>query len=66
MEIPLISIIVAFILLAVALWALRTLAPQLGLPPIVVTVVTVLLVVVFCLWLLSAFGLMPSGTVDLD
>ena len=38
MTIPLIPILVALVLLALALWAIRTLVPSMRLPPIVGTV----------------------------
>jgi hypothetical protein len=63
MTLPIVSIIVAVLLLALALWALRTLAPTIGLPAPVVTVLYVLVVCLFVLWLLGALGLLSGGMV---
>lgn len=61
-----ISILVALIIAALILWAVRTLAPALGLPPIVVTVVTVIVVVLLVLWLVQVLLGAGVPAVDLD
>jgi hypothetical protein len=63
MTIPLLSIVVALVIVVLAIWALRTLAPTIGLPAPIVTVLYVLIVVLFVLWLLGALGLLSGGVV---
>jgi hypothetical protein len=55
----LIGLVVVIIVLLVVYWAIHRLAQAFGAPPVVIAVVDVLLVLVFVLYLLRAFGLVP-------
>jgi uncharacterized membrane protein YwzB len=57
---PILSIILAILLVCVLWWAINALAGAFGLPAPVVVVLQVLLVVLFIIYLLSAFGAGPS------
>ena len=64
MSIPLVSILVAIIILALCLWVLRRFSAELG--PTLSKVLYVLVVVVFVLWLLGALGLLSGSMIHLD
>jgi hypothetical protein len=51
----------ALVLIALLVWAVPKLLAAIGVPGNVATVIYVGLVVLIVLWLLSAFGVMPSG-----
>ena len=54
---PLINVIIALVVVGVALWAINTFIPM---AKPVKTILNVVVVVVLCLWLLQAFGLIDS------
>jgi len=53
----LLGLVVAILVFFVLVWATQTLATVFNIPPQVKMVVLVLLVVVFAIWFLEAFGL---------
>ena len=53
----LISLLVFIIIIGIVFWAVRALAGAFSVPQPIVTVIYVLLVVVFVLYLLQAFGM---------
>lgn len=57
----LIGLVVMMIVLCVVVWAVRTLMIAFALPPQMQTVVMVLLVLIFVLWILGQFGLLSGG-----
>lgn len=56
MVIPLMGLIIALIVFAVLFWAVRTLIPLLGLPAPLTTILYVLLVLIFVLYLVNMLG----------
>ncbi len=56
----LIGLLVIIIVLGLAWWAVHRLAGAFGLPAPIVAILDVVLVVVFVIYLLDAFGLTPS------
>lgn len=56
----LISLVVVIVVLGLIYWAAHTLAAAFGLPGIIVTLIDVVLVIVFVLYLLQFFGLMAG------
>jgi hypothetical protein len=65
---PLISILIMLIVIGVVLWAARALMSAFGIGDPIATVVYVLLVLVFLIWVLQAFGIwspLSSGSIRL-
>lgn len=54
---PLINVVIVLVVVGVALWAINTFIPM---AKPVKTILNVVVVVVLCLWLLQAFGLIDS------
>lgn len=54
---PLITIIIALVVVGVALWAINTYIPM---AKPVKTILNVVVVIVICLWLLQTFGVIDS------
>jgi hypothetical protein len=54
---PLITVIVVLVVVGAALWAINTYIPM---AKPVKTILNVVVVVILCLWLLQAFGLLDS------
>lgn len=54
----LILVVVALIVLGVAFWAVRALAPALNIPEPIPTVILVVIVLIVLVWLLSRSGLL--------
>ena len=54
---PLITIVIVLIVVGVALWAINTYIPM---AKPVKTILNIVVVVVLCVWLLQAFGLIDS------
>jgi hypothetical protein len=54
---PLITIVIVLVVVGVALWAINTYIPM---AKSVKTILNIVVVVVLCLWLLQAFGLIDS------
>jgi hypothetical protein len=52
----LIGLLMALIIVALVVWATRTLLPALGVPPPVATVIHVVVVVLVVLWLVGQLG----------
>jgi hypothetical protein len=50
----LISLVLALVVLAVLVWAVRSLLPMLGLPPEAARIINVILVLIVVLWLVAA------------
>jgi hypothetical protein len=59
----LIGLVVFLILVGLACWVISTLAPVLGIPAPIVTVLYVILVVIVVLWLLQTFVGITGGPV---
>lgn len=57
----LIELLVVLVIIGFVFWALRALSGALGIPEQLVTVIYVLLVLVFLLYVLRLFGLLPTG-----
>lgn len=53
---PIVSILVALLVVALLVWAVRTLTPALGIPEPIATVIYVILVVLVVLWLIGLLG----------
>lgn len=58
MEINLLALLVGFIVLLLAWWAVTKLSVTFGIPPQVVVVIQVVLVIIAVIWLLSSVGLL--------
>lgn len=56
MLIPIVPIICALLVFGLLFWLVRWLVPQLGLPAPIGTVLYVILVVLFVLWLINLLG----------
>jgi len=56
----LLSLLVAILLVAVVVWAVKTLVPALGIPEPIATVIYVIVVVLVVFWFLGVLGV-PSG-----
>lgn len=54
----LLTLIVVIIVLGLIYWAVHRLAGAFGVPPPIVTIIDVLLVVIFVIYLLNVFGLL--------
>jgi hypothetical protein len=54
---PLITVIIVLVVVGAALWAINTYIPM---AKPVKTILNVVVVVILCLWLLQAFGLLDS------
>jgi hypothetical protein len=54
---PLITVIVALVVVGVALWAINTYIPM---AKSVQTILNIVVVVVLCIWLLQTFGVIGS------
>jgi hypothetical protein len=52
----LLSLLVALLLVALVVWAVRTLVPALGLPEPIATVIYVIVVVLVVFWFVGAIG----------
>ena len=57
MAVTLLNLLVVIIVIGLLWWAAQSLFTVFSVPVQVQTVITVLVVIIFCLWLLSAFGL---------
>ncbi len=54
---PLINIVITLVIVGVALWAINKFIPM---PRSIKTVLNLVVVVVLCLWLLNAFGVIDN------
>lgn len=50
------GLVIIVLLLCVCVWAVRTLMVAFAIPPQIQAVVTVLIVVMFCLWIVAQLG----------
>lgn len=57
----LIGLLIALVLLCLAWWAVTRILAAFGVGDPIATLVKVVFVVLVVLWLLSAFGVLPSG-----
>ena len=60
---PLVSLIVWLIVIALMFWAVRAICAAFAIPAQISTLIQVLLVVICVLWLLTATGLLSSGPI---
>lgn len=60
------TILFALILVGVLFWGVRAISGAFGIPPQIVVVVQVILVVLCLIWIMSALGVVPVGTLRLN
>lgn len=62
MVIPIVSILVGLVVIALLVWAVRTLLPMAGVPTKIVHVIVIIIAVLAVLWLVGELGLFGHGT----
>ncbi len=62
---PIMSLLIALILIGLAFWVVRTLVPALGIPEPIGTVILVILVVLVVIWILGLIGGTNFGAIRL-
>jgi hypothetical protein len=59
-DMPIIQLLVLIVVIGVILYLVNTYVPM---APPIKTILNIVVILVLCLWLLSVFGLLPSGNV---